>query len=118
MAVFTLGGMTTFALAQALVDPTRPPSMAAAGEPNADSATTTTGPILQSVLISPRRTEAIISGRTVKVGDRIGDARVIRIAENEVVLRSGAGLQTLKIFPDIQKHQNAGRTVTGPQRRP
>lgn len=116
MAVFTLGGMTTFALAQALVDPTRPASMAAAGEPNAEAAAT--GPILQSVLVSPRRTEAIISGRTVKVGDRIGDARVMRIAENEVVLRSGAGLQTLKIFPDIQKHRNAGRTVTGPQRRP
>lgn len=86
--------------AEALRDPTRPPAVLYAP---ADGAGIETGPVLQSVLISQGRRTAVISGRSVKVGDRFDDGRVIRINETEVVLKTGSGLQTLKLFPDVEK---------------
>lgn len=96
------------AAAQALVDPTRPPASLGM-EPANSSQASQSGPVLQSVLISPRRKEAIISGQTVKIGDKVGEAKVVRIAEDEVVLRSGKELQTLKLFPNIEKRSTPSR---------
>lgn len=110
------GGLALWAsvaVAQGLQDPTRPPAVMSSDSQTAAAS----GPILQSVLISQQRVEAIINGHTVRVGDRVGEARVLRITANEVMLRNEAGVQTLKIFPDIQKHQNSGRAATGPDRR-
>lgn len=104
-----------YALAQALVDPTRPPTMAAQAVAESSSAGV---PVLQSVLISPQRTEAIISGKTVRVGDKLGNARVIRITESEVVLRDGKNSQVLKLFPNIEKKRAASgsRALAGNNR--
>lgn len=93
--------------AQGLPDPTRPPAaMNTGGEPvqAAPSA-----PVLQSILISQSRRQAIINGQTVKVGDSVGEAKVVKITDNEVVLRKGKGLQTLKVFPNIEKRSKSGR---------
>lgn len=86
--------------ADALRDPTRPPAVLYAPD---DGAGIETGPVLQSVLISRGRRTAVISGQSVKAGDRFGDGRVVRINETEVVLKTGSGLQTLKLFPDVEK---------------
>lgn len=102
LALLQLAGAGAFA--EALTDPTRPPpSLSADAQPDGKLAPPPSGPVLQSILISPTRVVAIISGETVKQGDRYGDARVVRISEGEVVLRSGGQLQTLKLFPDIEK---------------
>ena len=53
---------------------------------------------------------AMISGQMVKVGDRVGEARVIKISETEVVLRNGKELETLKLFPGVEKRRNPGRS--------
>lgn len=84
-------------LAGNLPDPTRPAGEAAAGDE------VSAGPVLQSVLISPGRRSAIISGERVTVGSRYGDAKVVRITESEVVLKSGNEVQTLKLFPAVGK---------------
>jgi len=86
--------------AETLRDPTRPPAVLYVPD---DGAGIETGPVLQSVLISQGRRTAVISGRSVKVGDRFDDGRVIRINETDVVLKTGSGLQTLKLFPDVEK---------------
>jgi len=99
--------------AQASADPTRPPDalnpalVNAAGSPD-------TGPVLQSVLISRGRKVAIIGGKEVRLNDKYGDARVIKITETEVVLRRGKDVKTLKLFPDVEKHKvgNASRKKT------
>lgn len=88
------------AIAETLRDPTRPPDVLYAPD---DGAGIEAGPVLQSVLISPGRRTAVISGQSVKTGDRFGDGRVVRISETEVVLKTGSGLQTLKLFPDVEK---------------
>ena len=61
------------------------------------------GPVLQSVMISPAGRAAIINGEMVKLGQKYGDAVLIRVAENEVVLKSSAGTQVLKMYPGVEK---------------
>lgn len=89
-------------LAAELPDPTRPPPELVAPKGAAPAAA---GPVLQSVLISPTRKSAIIGGQTVGVGDRYGDAQVVGIGEGEVVLKSGNRLQTLRLFPEVEKRK-------------
>lgn len=97
--------------AQDLPDPTRPPAVMDA-RPEPTAGVQAGGPVLQSVLISPTRKAAIISGRTVALGEKFGDARVVKITETEVVLRNGKEMQTLKLFPEIEKRPGASRTKT------
>lgn len=101
-AIFILGCATlnTVVLAQTLSDPTRPPTVA--GEPSASTAIFT-GPVLQSILIAPKRQLAIISGQTVALNGKYGEQTLIKVSETEVVLRNGKELQTLKLFPDLDK---------------
>jgi MSHA biogenesis protein MshK len=114
MATLTALAVSTVVHAQGLPDPTRPPAIIeSAGEQNASVASS--GPVLQSVLISPTRRIATINGQVLKPGDKFGEARVMKITENEVVLRNGQEMQTLKLFPQVekqtasnQKHAKAG----------
>jgi len=102
--------------AQSLPDPTRPPATLIVGATAVASAAS--GPTLQSVLISPGRKVAVISGQTVQVGGMVGDARVVRIAEGEVVLVRGGQSQTLKLFPGVEKRQaKSGASVREAGRR-
>ncbi|MBC7500958.1 MAG: MSHA biogenesis protein MshK [Herminiimonas sp.] len=102
--------------AEGFADPMRPPTtFIQASTPSTASSLSASGPVLQSVYISPRRTVATISGQTVMLGEKVGDATVMRISENEVVLRSGKNLQTLKLFPAIDKRE-PGKTLSQPAR--
>ena len=84
-----------------LHDPTRPAAILFAPQ---ERETIEVGPVLQSVSFASGRRTAIISGQNVKPGSKIGEAQVISINETEVVLKTGNSLQTLKLFPDVEKH--------------
>jgi MSHA biogenesis protein MshK len=86
------------ALAQPLRDPTRPPSATALQETNEAAPSR-----LQSVLISPTRKIAVIDGRTVRLGERVGDATLVAIAPSEVTLQRGAQYETLRMHPAVEK---------------
>lgn len=100
-ACWSLWLLTTWAAAQTIPDPTRPPTSvgAARGEMGAAAVA---GPVLQSVLISPVRKMAIINGQTVELHGKFGDSRLIHIGETEVILRNGKTEQILKLFPEIK----------------
>lgn len=83
------------ALAQPLRDPTRPPGVGGESAPAEAVAPTR----LQSVLISPHRSVAVIDGRAVSVGERVGGAKVVAISAAEVTLETGASRQTLRLLP-------------------
>jgi len=102
LAAAALMGHAAAVLAAELPDPTRPPPELSAAQGAAPAAT---GPVLQSVLISPTRKSAIIGGQTVGIGDRYGDAQVVGIGEGEVVLKSGNKLRTLRLFPEVEKRK-------------
>lgn len=84
-----------------LRDPTRPPTLVFTPQ---ERDTVNVGPVLQSISFASGRRTAIISGQPVKPGSKVGEAQVVSINETEVVLRTGNGLQTLKLFPDVEKH--------------
>lgn len=98
--------------AENLPDPTRPPSEfeSTAG----GGAAVRSGPVLQSVLISPRYKAAIINGETVKLGGIYGSARVVEIGEGGVVLDEGGSLRTLELFPNVEKKIPRSKEATAP----
>ena len=90
--------------AQAMTDPTRPPGA------QSTTAAAQSGPVLQSVMLSPARKVAVISGQVVPLGGRFGEARLVRLSESEAVLRNGAETTVLRLYPQVEK-----RAVRGPQ---
>ena len=87
------------ASAQELRDPTRPSNLSVSGQETDVPAQ----PVLQSVLIGPDRKFAIIDGKNVKLNGKFGDYVLIKLTETEAVLKRGREVQTLKLFPDIEK---------------
>ena len=102
LAVAVLAASFGSAVARAealLVDPTRPPTVSATEGSGASSG----GARLQSVLISPARTVAVIDGKTVPLGGRIGGATLVSVSETGVTLRRGEQLEILKLHPNVRR---------------
>ena len=93
------------AQAQTLNDPMRPPLFTAA------DTEAKAGPVLQTIVIGKERRYAIISGERIAPGGAYGDAKVVRIAENEVTLRDATGDTVLKLVPQIKKQIAAPKLV-------
>lgn len=85
-----------------LADPTRPPN-AVTDSPSEPVARA--GPRLQSVLISPTRRIAVISGTAVALGGKYGSATVAGITEGAVLLRYADRSETLRLIPGVEKHE-------------
>jgi MSHA biogenesis protein MshK len=87
--------------AWALQDPTRPtdPVLYFGGNRQPSTSVWT----LQSILSAPDRRIAIINGTRLREGDRIGNARVVRIKPSHVVLNTGKGTLTLQMLPETIK---------------
>lgn len=100
-------GLSGAAQAQSLPDPTRPPIGMDAMVP----ATAPSGPTLQLIRTLDGKRMAIISGQTVKVGGKVGDAVVTRIDEDRVALRGAEGVVVLKLFPDVEKSSAASEKI-------
>jgi MSHA biogenesis protein MshK len=83
-----------------LADPTRPPN---ASSLQGSEVQAVAGKQLQSVLLSGGRKIAVIDGNLVALGGKLGEARVVRITETEVVLKTGEETETLKLFPGVDK---------------
>lgn len=103
--------------AQVLTDPTRPPA-ATAGAPYAPDETP--GTQLQSILLSSGRKVAVINGSMIPLGGMVGEAKVVKISETEVVLKKGDETEVLKLFPNVDKQPSrrrnprAGNAGSGP----
>lgn len=98
-------------MAEPLRDPMRPPALGSL-TPQGSATPVSSGPQLQAIRFSARERSATIDGRRVRVGDKIGSARVVLITRNAVVLDDGGVSQTLKLFPDF------GKRVITPNRHP
>ena len=94
------------ALAQA-ADPTRPPAawLAPAQGAESQAGAATTGSLrLQSVLMRPGgQPVAVIGGKTVSLGGRVGGARLVRLNEREAVLQGADGVTHLYLTPNVEK---------------
>lgn len=116
LAVAWLAGATVVQ-AQALRDPTRPPGAAGVRIATGERAVPAGGLELQSILISPERRAAVISGHVVRLGESVRGHRLVAIGEGEVVLRMDGKSRTLRLFPAVDLRQSTvateGRDDTG-----
>jgi MSHA biogenesis protein MshK len=86
--------------AETLTDPTRPPSSRTGGQ-HARSEEHFVANI-RTVKTSKAGSIALVNGQIVKVGDVIGEARVTRITESEIVLvRSSGATERVRMHPGV-----------------
>ena len=109
--------LTTFAIAaQQLRDPTRPPADMLTGTGSGTGKSRPgSGMVLQTVVISPDRQAAVISGRLMSIGDTISGFRLAEIHEGEVVMKGRSGTRMLQLFPGV--HISDSRLVTQPNQK-
>jgi hypothetical protein len=89
------------AWAQALADPTRPPLGIGEAASVADVSAYPQVRGLQSVIISPTHCAAIIDGKTVALGAKHGNERLIEVTERGVVMQGESGRRALTLFPAV-----------------
>lgn len=87
--------------ADSFYDPTRPPPafLPPAMQPAAASAPAEKPLVLQSILLSPQRKIAIISGQSVKVGQSIRGYQLLSLGSSEAQLQGPSGILILKLLP-------------------
>ncbi len=93
-----------------LPDPTQPPAGLAQDGEQVDAAAL--GPVLESVVIPGKgRPLAVISGRQVRLGEKYGDSRLIRLNEREAVLDGPSGVERLLLTPGVEKINSMTKTT-------
>jgi MSHA biogenesis protein MshK len=94
-----------------LADPTKPPAALAAPAPDA-AAVGAAAVGLQSVIMRKNgKPAALINGEVVELGGKLGEAKLVKITEDAVVLRGPQGDETLRLTPAAEKKVGAGETV-------
>lgn len=92
--------------AQGLSDPMQPPAIVAPAVGPAGAAAvgeaSSGGAVLQSTLMSGGRRIAMIGGKPMKVGDRIGEAKIVAIEPASVTLREGAVTRVLELYQGVE----------------
>ena len=96
------------ALAQGLSDPTRPPWV---GEASGGSDAASVGYI---VIVSKDRRQATINGQIVNLGGRYGEATLVSIGDEQIVLQRPKGTEVIRLFSGVQRTRqgSAARTET------
>lgn len=97
-------------------DPMRPPTAVNSATDSASEipATAPSTTVETIGLHGPKGPFAIISGQRVSVGDRIGDDRVLRITENQVLLQGPGGKQILHLISGEETIQISRSTSPAP----
>jgi len=91
-------------LAQGLSDPTRPPREIIGGSAAAYEPAGSSSPA-QVVIISKDRHQVTINGRTVNLGERYGNATVVRISDEEIVLQRPEATETIKLYSSVNRRR-------------
>lgn len=90
------------ALAQ-VPDPMRPPAFLIAPDAIGGAAPPAESGVQTVIVRRKGKSSAVINGQYVETGGKLGDKRVLRISENEVVLQGESGREVMKVTPDIEK---------------
>ena len=105
-ALFCLSfGAVGGAAPRAIADPMRPPpGVAADADATAEEAGAPQSPVLQSVIV-PRTGKpiAIIGGQQVRLGEKFGESRLVRLNERSAVLEGPGGVEHLLLTPQVEK---------------
>jgi|SRR5689334_2380234 len=96
--------------AQGLSDPTRPPREFLGGAAEPQLAAPGSSPA-QVIIISKNRRQATINGRTVSIGERYGNATLVRISDEEIVLQKPDSTEVIKLYSSVNRRM---RSSSGP----
>ncbi len=103
--------ISTWAAAETLPDPTRPPlelRSGEAGETHAEASAEAERKGLQVIIIAPNRRAAIIDGQTVELGEKYHGAKLIEVNEGTLVLLDAHGKRSvITMFPKVGLRQKA-----------
>jgi MSHA biogenesis protein MshK len=99
-------------LAQGLNDPTRPPREILGGADVFEPAGNLSP--AQVVIVSTDRRQATINGQTVVLGGRYGNATLVRISDEEIVLKRADATEVIRLYSSVHrtKHRPAARIET------
>lgn len=86
-----------------LADPTRPPALLEPAPPASEAAAPIRSGLQTVILREGHKPMAVINGVQVELGDKIGDATLVKLNESEAVLQGPTGRQTLRMTPDVEK---------------
>lgn len=103
LAAVALSG---YAVADAF-DPTRPPPshyQAKPGDPEQQSRL-----VVTSMILHPDKSYALVGSRVVKVGDVLGEGRVIKIDQFGIWIKTGRGIEQIKLLPGVAKQPASAR---------
>ena len=114
--VMALALSPALSLAQGLTDPMQPPQFVAPSS-GSSSSEPSSGPVLQSTLLSEGRRIAMIDGKPMKVGDIIGDARIIAIDPASVTLRDAKTTRVIEMYQGISITSEKDKAVKATQSR-
>lgn len=100
--------VSQIAAAESLPDPTRPAIDLSGGAGGAaETPIVEAAPRgLQTIIISPQYSAAIINGETVRLGGKWGDSRLVEVRESSVVLQNAQGRRVLELFPKVSIKMN------------
>lgn len=110
------GSLAALSAQAQLADPTRPPAAINLREGSVVSAVPVASG-LQSVILKrglKQRPAALIHGEVVSLGGMVGESRLVKIAEDRVVLLGPSGdRETLRLTPAAEKVEkvDAGKTA-------
>jgi hypothetical protein len=113
IAVLASAPFSAPAGAQALVDPMRPAG--AAPDSGETAVVHPSGPVLEQIILGDGRRFAVISGRKVALGDKVGDARVVGIGTDQVTLKGGT-TQVLRMFPHAERKSAGNAPAPQPRK--
>jgi MSHA biogenesis protein MshK len=103
LACILLLGAVSSAFAQGLADPTRPATAGGGTATGADAGQGTANGLQTIIRRHGRKPAAVINGEYVVLGGRVGDARLVKVGEDSVVLQRPAGKEEMKLLPGIEK---------------
>jgi MSHA biogenesis protein MshK len=87
-----------------LADPTRPAIDTGPTAVTAGGAAQPVATGLQSIIQRKNgKPAALIGGAVIELGGKVGEARLVRVGEDYVVLRGPLGDETLRLTPGIEK---------------
>jgi hypothetical protein len=125
MRLAILGGLALVvaaseAMAQGIVDPTKPPPgwmpvdpKAAAAQPKGKSpgGEEQASVPVSILLVGPTRRFALVRGEVVD--NKSPGAKIVEVKRNDVVIQTERGRETLNLFPDVEKTPPRKRTGMG-----
>lgn len=104
------GGLALAAPAGAARDPMRPPVPAA----GAKSSRSAPEPVLSAIIGSAARRVAIVDGRVVRAGDRIGGVEILAVFDDGIRYSRAGIVRELKLPAPVAMKRPAGTASAGP----